>query len=65
MSDLYFFNFRQTKPSPVSHWIVCGPYETYEKAKSDWDSGKAPDFEFSEVYAARSKEDALKILDGK
>jgi hypothetical protein len=58
----WYFKFRQTKPSPPGQWIVCGPYDSYEKAKSEREKSKAYDGGVSNVFRACSKEEAENVI---
>lgn len=50
----WFFCFRVFSGS----WVVEGPYDTYDRAKAERESAKAPDAHVTVPFAARSKEEA-------
>lgn len=61
MGEKYFFKFRQTSPKPPGQWVVCGPFENYQTAKSERENSKAWDCEVSNVFTAASKEAAEEV----
>jgi len=59
MSDeKWWFGFRQTIPKPPGQAIAYGPYESYDKAKTERKRSKARDCEVSIPFAASSKDEA-------
>ena len=53
----YYFGFRVI--NPVGSWIVEGPFDTNEQAKSARERAKAWDARVTAPFVASSKEEAL------
>ncbi|RVD58848.1 hypothetical protein EN866_19590 [Mesorhizobium sp. M2D.F.Ca.ET.223.01.1.1] len=58
MDIKWYFKFRQIRPRPPGQWVLCGPYETLEKAKAERANSKAWDAEVSVPFGASSREEA-------
>ena len=59
-TELYWYGFKQVRPSPVSEVVICGPFNSYEEAKRDRENSKAWDCQLGVPFKASSKEKALK-----
>ncbi len=59
-NEKWWFGFRQTTPKPPGQAVACGPFDSYEIAKSERERSKAWDCEVSVPYASISKEEAEK-----
>lgn len=57
---LYWYGFKQTRPSSTGGIVICGPFNSYEEAKRDRESSKAWDCQLGVSFKASSKKEALK-----
>lgn len=56
----WYYWFRQTTPKPPGGWVLCGPFETYERAKRDRDNSKAWDAELGTSFSVSNEEAGAK-----
>ena len=58
--ELYWYGFKQVRPSSIGDIVICGPFNSYEEAKWDRENSKAWDCQLGVPFKASSEKEALK-----
>ena len=54
----YYFGFRQIIPRPPRKWVLCGPFDSLDQAKTERKKAKAPDCQVTTPFIASTEDEA-------